>query len=73
MKDYSDGRCDLGAHLNPAVSLALAVVGKFPVISLIHYILAQYLGAWLGSALVLLTYRYTSPQHEQGWKAFSCE
>ena len=47
----------LGAHLNPAVSLGLACVGKFPFSSLLHYIIAQYLGAWLGSALVLLTYR----------------
>lgn len=46
-----------GAHLNPAVSVALAVVGKFPLRSLLHYLPAQYIGAWLGSALVLLTYR----------------
>ena len=43
--------------MNPAVSLALAAVGKFPARSLLHYLPAQYLGAWLGSALVLLTYR----------------
>ena len=43
--------------MNPAVSLGLAAVGKFPVRSLLHYLPAQYLGAWLGSALVLLTYR----------------
>ena len=46
-----------GAHLNPAVSVSLAVVKKFPLSSLCHYLLAQYLGAFLGSALVLLTYR----------------
>ena len=49
-----------GAHLNPAVTLALACVRKFPLKSSLHYIVAQYLGAWLGSALVLLTYR-------EGW------
>mgnify|MGYP002051609952 FL=1 len=43
--------------MNPAVSLALAAVGKFPASSLLHYLPAQCLGAWLGSALVLLTYR----------------
>ena len=46
-----------GAHLNPAVSLALACVGKFPWKSVLHYLPAQYLGAWLGSSLVLLTYK----------------
>ena len=48
-----------GAHLNPAVTVALACVRKFPLKSSLHYICAQYLGAWLGSALVLLTYRQT--------------
>ena len=43
--------------MNPAVSVALACVGKFPVRKLLHYLPAQYLGAWLGSGLVLLTYR----------------
>merc|ERR1712071_215255 len=43
-----------GAHLNPAVSLAFAVVGKFPFKKVLFYWLAQYLGifatypaAWL--------------------------
>jgi len=46
-----------GAHLNPAVSVSLAVVRKFPVRSLLHYLTAQYLGAFLGSAIVLFTYK----------------
>ena len=46
-----------GAHLNPAVTVSLAFVKKFPVTSLTHYLAGQYLGAFLGSALVLLTYR----------------
>ena len=46
-----------GAHLNPAVSVGLACVGKMPFSSVLHYVPAQYIGAWLGSALVLLTYR----------------
>ena len=61
-----------GAHMNPAVSLALAAVGKFPTRSLLHYLPAQYLGAWLGSALVLLTYRdailqYYKDKESQDW------
>ena len=49
--------CAAGAHLNPAVSVALACVGKFPARKLLWYIPAQYVGAWLGSAFVLMTYR----------------
>ena len=47
----------IGAHLNPAVSLSLVIVKKFPLCSLCHYLAAQYLGSFLGSGLVLLTYR----------------
>ena len=43
--------------MNPAVSLSLVIVKKFPLCSLCHYLAAQYLGSFLGSALVLLTYR----------------
>jgi len=46
-----------GAHLNPAVSVSLACVKKFPLSSLGHYLAGQYLGAFLGSSLVLFTYR----------------
>src|SRR4028119_2216287 len=41
-----------GAHLNPAVTLALAIVGKFSWGDVGTYILAQLLGATLGSFLV---------------------
>ena len=43
--------------MNPAVSVALACVGKFPARKLLWYLPAQYVGAWLGSAFVLMTYR----------------
>ena len=46
-----------GAHLNPAVSLAMAITGKLPWGSLPAYILAQLLGAALGQLLVWLVYR----------------
>jgi len=46
-----------GAHLNPAVSTALAAVGKFDWKKLGPFILAQYLGAFLGAALVFFTYK----------------
>ncbi len=46
-----------GAHLNPAVTIALAIAGKFAWSSVGSYILAQMLGAALGAFLVWLSYR----------------
>jgi len=45
-----------GAHLNPAVTLALAVLGSFPWQSVPGYCLAQVAGAFLGAVLVWLSY-----------------
>jgi glycerol uptake facilitator protein len=45
-----------GAHLNPAVSIALAATGQFDWASVPGYVAAQMLGAALGSALVYLHY-----------------
>ncbi|CAN7376250.1 MULTISPECIES: aquaporin Z [Rhizobium/Agrobacterium group] len=39
-----------GGHFNPAVSVGLTVAGKFPVSSLIPYIVAQVLGAIVAAA-----------------------
>ena len=46
-----------GAHLNPAVTLAFAALGKFDLANVPVYIAAQLLGAMLGSTLVWLAYR----------------
>jgi MIP family channel proteins len=46
-----------GAHLNPAVTLALAVHRKFPWSKLLPYTVAQTAGAFVASTLVYLTYR----------------
>ena len=46
-----------GAHINPAVSIGLAVAGKFPWASVPIYVLAQFLGAMLGSTTVWLMYK----------------
>src|SRR5271166_5205222 len=43
-----------GAHLNPAVTLALAVRRKFPWASVGWYWLAQVVGAFVAAALVFL-------------------
>jgi len=46
-----------GAHLNPAVSLGLAISGKFAGDTVPCYILAQIAGAMTGAFLVWVTYR----------------
>ena len=45
-----------GAHLNPAVTLALAATRRFPWGKCLHYILAQLAGAFTGAALVFTVY-----------------
>ena len=46
-----------GAHLNPAVTIALAISGKFEWAQVPIYMLAQMLGAMLGSLLVWVKYK----------------
>ena len=46
-----------GAHLNPAVTIALAISGKFEWTQVPIYMLAQMLGAMLGSLLVWVKYK----------------
>lgn len=46
-----------GAHLNPAVTIALVLAGKFSVSQAPLYICAQLLGAMFGSGLAWLAYK----------------
>jgi MIP family channel proteins len=46
-----------GAHLNPAVTVALAVHRQFPWAKVLPYSAAQIAGAFAASAVVFLTYR----------------
>ena len=45
-----------GAHLNPAVTLGLAVAGKTPWDQVPAYWIAQFIGAFIGATLVFLHY-----------------
>jgi glycerol uptake facilitator protein len=46
-----------GAHLNPAVTLGLAIAGKFAWAQVPAFISAQLIGAMLGTSLVWLMYK----------------
>lgn len=45
-----------GAHINPAMTLAQAVMGMFPWSNVLPYIVAQLLGAAAGQLVVFATY-----------------
>lgn len=55
-----------GAHLNPAVSLSLAIAGKFSWANMATYVTAQLLGAMSGAFLVWLTYKDHFDQSDAG-------
>jgi len=46
-----------GAHLNPAVTIAMAVIGKFSWAFVPGYIISQMLGGFVGGVLVYLSYK----------------
>ncbi|MEO8821693.1 MAG: MIP/aquaporin family protein [Ginsengibacter sp.] len=46
-----------GAHLNPAVTIGLAIGGKFPWTQVPAFIVAQLIGAMIGSFLVWIMYK----------------
>ena len=46
-----------GGHLNPAVTIGFAALGKFPWADVPIYILAQMLGAMIGAFFVWVVYR----------------
>jgi len=45
-----------GAHLNPAITLALFLMGDFPQEQVAGYIIAQFAGAFVGAILVWLAF-----------------
>ncbi|MBR1576571.1 MAG: aquaporin family protein [Bacteroidales bacterium] len=78
-----------GAHLNPAVTLGLAIAGKFAWSEVAGYIVAQMLGGFCGAVLVYLFYKdhydatedpdtqlgtfCTMPAIPNRWRNFFCE
>jgi len=45
-----------GGHINPAVTVALAVFGRFPAARVLPYVAAQMVGALLAAALIYALY-----------------
>ena len=58
-----------GAHLNPAVTVALAVHRQFPWSKVLPYSIAQIAGAFAASALVFATYREALSAFDGGIRA----
>ena len=63
-----------GAHLNPAVTIGLAVTGKFSWSLVSGYVIAQFLGAILGSWLAYITYidHYRATKEEDTVRGSFC-
>jgi glycerol uptake facilitator protein len=57
MAVYAVGRFD-GAHLNPAVTLGLAVIGSTQWSDVPQYIAGEFVGAFIGAVLVYATYSH---------------
>ncbi|MEK6153325.1 MIP/aquaporin family protein [Flavobacteriaceae bacterium 3-367] len=55
-----------GAHLNPAVSIGLALAGKFDWASVPSFVLAQFIGAMIGATVVWLMHRDHFKATEEG-------
>lgn len=63
-----------GAHLNPAVTIGLAAIGKFSWALVPGYIAAQMLGAFLGGVVVWLAYlpHWSATNDQAGKLAVFC-
>jgi glycerol uptake facilitator protein len=61
-----------GAHINPAVTVAMAASGEFAWSRVAGYVLAQMLGGVAGGALVFLFYREHFKASEDGDSKLAC-
>jgi glycerol uptake facilitator protein len=58
-----------GAHINPAVTIGLAATGQFDWLQVPGYIIAQFLGAFVGGVIVWLAYLpHWRPTEDPGLK-----
>jgi glycerol uptake facilitator protein len=58
-----------GAHLNPAVTIGLAVDGTTPWTQVPEYIVSQFIGAFIGATIVALFYwKHFEETEDQGLK-----
>ena len=58
-----------GAHINPAVTIGLAATGQFDWLQVPGYVIAQFLGAFVGGVIVWLAYLpHWRPTEDQGLK-----
>lgn len=62
---YVSGKIS-GAHLNPAVTVALAATGRFPWSKVWYYIIAQLIGAFIAAAIVFAVYYTKWMQFDPG-------
>lgn len=68
---YCVGRIS-GAHLNPAVTVALCVIGDISPLEVPGYLIAQVLGAALGATLVWLAYLAHWPKTDDPAAKLAC-
>lgn len=63
-----------GAHINPAVTVGLALAGKFAWAKVAPYLLCQVAGAVIGACLVWVSYRqhYAATEDADAKKATFC-
>lgn len=58
-----------GAHINPAVTIGLAATGQFDWLQVPGYIIAQFIGAFVGGVIVWLAYLpHWRPTEDPGLK-----
>lgn len=55
-----------GAHLNPVVTLALAIAGKFAWADVPMYVAGEFIGAMIGALFVWVTYKDHFDRTEDG-------